>query len=73
LLLDDRIPSAVAARGYKWWDDMLDAISCAYVAAFVWRWGMTLPHVRVFGDLDDGYIVIPDRVWRAREPGISAT
>jgi predicted RNase H-like nuclease len=73
LLLDDRIPHEVSERGYKRWDDTLDAISCAYVAAFVWRWGLEAPHVRVFGDLNDGYIVIPDRVWGAREQGISPT
>ncbi len=69
LLLDAAIPLAVGARGYKRWDDTLDAISCAYVAAFVWRWGIDPPHVRVFGDLQAGYIVVPDRVWDARGPG----
>jgi predicted RNase H-like nuclease len=73
LLLDDTIPHAVSARGYKRWDDTLDAITCAYVAAFIWRWGIGPPHVRIFGDLDDGYIVVPDRVWEAREPGTQAT
>jgi predicted RNase H-like nuclease len=71
LLLDARIPADVSSRGYKRWDDTLDAISCAYVAAFVWRWGIGAPHVRVFGDLDAGYIVVPDRVWGAREQGTS--
>lgn len=61
LVLDERIPLAVESRGYKRWDDTLDAISCAYVAAFVWRWGIEAPHVRVFGDLESGYIVVPDR------------
>jgi predicted RNase H-like nuclease len=69
LLLDAKIPAAVTARGYKRWDDMLDAVSCAYIAAFIWRWGIAAPHVRVFGDLRDGYIVVPDRVWEARKPG----
>lgn len=72
LLLGATIPETVGSRGYKRWDDTLDAISCAYVAAFIWRWGMQPPHVRVFGDLHTGYIVIPDRVWRAREPGIQS-
>ncbi|GAC1536536.1 MAG: DUF429 domain-containing protein [Candidatus Velthaea sp.] len=61
LVLDERIPEAVPARRYKRWDDSLDAVSCAYVASFVWRWGIAAPHVRVFGDLTDGYIVVPDR------------
>jgi predicted RNase H-like nuclease len=69
LQLGPAIPAAVTLRGYKRWDDTLDAITCAYVAAFVWRWGIGAPHVRVFGDLEDGYIVIPDCVWKAREPG----
>jgi predicted RNase H-like nuclease len=72
LHIDDRIPLAVSSRGYKRWDDTLDAISCAYVAAFVWRWGIGPPHVRVFGDLADGYIVVPDRVWRDGGAGTSA-
>jgi predicted RNase H-like nuclease len=69
LLLDASIPLGVGPRGYKRWDDTLDAISCAYVAAFVWRWGIEPPHVSVFGDLQTGYIVVPDRVWGAKEPG----
>jgi predicted RNase H-like nuclease len=69
LLLGAAIPHAVGASGYKRWDDTLDAISCAYVGAFVWRWGIEAPHVRVFGDLQTGYIVVPDRVWAARESG----
>jgi predicted RNase H-like nuclease len=74
LVLDARIPLAAEIRGYKRWDDALDAITCAYIAAFIWRWGIEPPHVRVFGDLADGYIVVPDRVpdrvWKAREQGI---
>ena len=50
-----------AVRGYKAYDDLLDAITCAYVAAFVHRWGLRPPHVRVYGDTVDGYIVVPDR------------
>jgi predicted RNase H-like nuclease len=69
LHLGATIPHAVGARGYKRWDDTLDAITCAYVAAFIWRWGLQAPHVRVFGDLESGYIVVPDRVWAARGPG----
>ncbi len=62
LLLDENVvPHAAPARGYKRYDDLLDAITCAYVAAFVHRWGSGQPHVRVFGDLRSGYIVVPDR------------
>jgi predicted RNase H-like nuclease len=61
LHLDERVPERAAVERYKRWDDTLDAITCAYVASFVHRWGSGRPHVRVFGDLRDGYIVVPDR------------
>jgi predicted RNase H-like nuclease len=62
LFLDDAlVPLAAEARGYKRFDDLLDAISCAYIASFVHRWGSEQPHVRVFGNLVEGYIVIPNR------------
>jgi predicted RNase H-like nuclease len=61
LVLDERIPERVQSRGYKRWDDTLDGITCAYVASFVWYWGLRAPHVRAYGDLRDGYIVVPDR------------
>lgn len=38
-------------------EDMLDSILCAYVAAYWWYWG-TEKNL-VLGDLDTGYIVIP--------------
>ncbi len=68
LVLDARVPIRVDAVRYKQWDDTLDAISCAYIAAFVFRWGSAAPHVRCFGNLDDGYIIVPDRAafeWKA--------
>jgi predicted RNase H-like nuclease len=60
LAMPDWIPSAVAPRGYKRWDDLLDALTCAYVASYVWHWGMAAPRTRVYGDLEDGYIVVPE-------------
>ncbi len=68
LVLDERVPERVTSRGYKRWDDTLDAITCAYVASFVHRWGSGLPHVRVFGDLTEGYIVVPERGAFERPP-----
>jgi predicted RNase H-like nuclease len=63
LVLDARIPlELTSARGYKAWDDTLDALTCAYVGAFVHRWGLQPPHVEVVGDLAGGYIVVPLRV-----------
>lgn len=61
LVLDARIPERVTSERYKRWDDALDAITCAYVASFVHRWGSREPHVRVFGDLIEGYIMVPNR------------
>ena len=61
LLVPAWIPDAVVARGYKRWDDLLDALSCAYIAAFLWRWGTGEPHTRIYGDLCDGYIAVPNR------------
>ncbi len=61
LRLGRRFPAPRGTPGYKRREDILDAVSCAYIAAWVWRWGMRLPHVRIFGDLDEGYILVPDR------------
>ncbi|GAC1523000.1 MAG: DUF429 domain-containing protein [Vulcanimicrobiaceae bacterium] len=61
LVLGDDIPVAVEARGYKRWDDVLDGITCAYVASYLWRWGTRLPHTRIYGDLETGYIAVPNR------------
>ncbi len=61
LHLPAHIPLAAAVRGYKASDDLLDGITCAYVAAFLWRWGTGAPHARIYGNLADGYIAIPDR------------
>jgi predicted RNase H-like nuclease len=61
LHLGSIVPAAANARGYKRFDDLLDAVTCAYVARFFWRWGTAPPHARVYGDLTDGYIAIPDR------------
>ncbi len=61
LHLGPGIPVTVESRGYKKWDDLLDGISCAYVASYLWRWGTAAPHTRIYGDLESGYIVVPDR------------
>ena len=61
VLTESDVPYAVGPRGYKRWDDTLDAITCAYVASYVWNWGMKSPEVRVYGDLQWGYIVVPAR------------
>jgi predicted RNase H-like nuclease len=63
LHLPASVPRSVAdlpKRSYKRWDDALDAILCAYVASWVWHHGTRAPHVRVFGDMVEGHIVVPD-------------
>lgn len=64
LLLGPEMPGRITLRGraYKAREDELDALTCAYVASFLWRWGVERPHARVFGDLAHGYIVVPDRL-----------
>ena len=61
LLLPEWIPAAVGPAGYKRWDDLLDALTCAYVASYLWRWGTRPPFARTYGDLREGYIVVPER------------
>jgi len=43
----------------KAYEDRLDAILCAYIAAYYWTWGTE--RCAVFGDLEGGYIVTPFR------------
>jgi predicted RNase H-like nuclease len=61
LVLDRRIPARVERARYKVWDDTLDALTCAYVAAYLWRWGLEPDATHVYGDATDGYIVVPAR------------
>jgi predicted RNase H-like nuclease len=61
LRLAGRIPARVERSGYKAWDDTLDALTCAYVASYLWRWGTSPAAAHVFGDLSAGYIVVPAR------------
>ncbi len=46
LVLGIEIPHVVVSRGYKAWDDLLDGVTCAYVASYLWRWGTSLPRWR---------------------------
>jgi predicted RNase H-like nuclease len=67
LVLGDAVPSEPSARGYKRFDDLLDAVTCAYIASFLWRHGTVGPETRIYGDLAGGYIAIPNRKKIARE------
>jgi bacterioferritin len=67
LVLDPAVvPFAVEQRGYKRWDDTLDAITCAYMASYAWIWGIASAEIRVYGDLQCGYVVIPSGPFVAR-------
>ncbi len=67
VLSSQDVPFEVDKRGYKRWDDTLDAITCAYMASYAWYWGVASERVQVYGDLVSGYIVIPSRRFVARE------
>jgi predicted RNase H-like nuclease len=46
-------------KALKETEDKLDSLICAYVGAYWWFWGTQ--RNQVLGDLDTGYIVIPQR------------
>ena len=52
------IPDRLTVKELKAIEDMLDSLICAYVAAHWWYWGKAKN--LVLGDLNTGYIVIPD-------------
>jgi predicted RNase H-like nuclease len=41
----------------KRYEDELDGLMCAYIAHYLWRWGMA--RARVFGNMEQGYITTP--------------
>ena len=41
----------------KRYEDALDAVVCAFLAFYLWRWGW--PRSELIGDLAAGYIVVP--------------
>ncbi len=49
--------SLLRGAALKHYEDLLDAIVCAYIALYYWWWGSAKVHI--FGDLVDGYIVAP--------------
>ncbi len=56
---------ALKGRALKGHEDRLDGLMCAYVAHYLWRWGMA--RARVFGSLEHGYITspVPRENWTA--------
>ena len=53
-----RVPSELQGAALKRYEDLLDALMCAYVAAYYWRWGNG-DRCMVIGDKANGYIVSP--------------
>ena len=58
------IPQKVTGKQLKTIEDKLDSLICAYVAAYWWYWGET--QNIILGDLDNGYIIIPQLNERER-------
>lgn len=51
---------ALKGQGIKHYEDSLDALFCAYLAWYCWRWGQAGNDI--FGTLADGYIVVPKAI-----------
>lgn len=49
--------SLMKGKGLKNYEDLLDAIICAYTAYYYWYWGNR--KCKIFGDIENGYIVTP--------------
>jgi predicted RNase H-like nuclease len=53
------LPELPAQGRLKPAEDQIDAVLCAYIAAHCWYWGQE--RNSVFGNLKDGYIVVPKK------------
>lgn len=51
--------SSLNGRDLKAYEDSMDAVFCAYLAYYFWYWRLVRNRIRIFGDLDTGYIVNP--------------
>jgi predicted RNase H-like nuclease len=48
---------AIRGKALKQYEDLLDAVMCAYIAFYYWWWGAE--KCRVFGNLAEGHIITP--------------
>ncbi len=63
--------AGIRGKALKAYEDRIDGILCAYIAAYYWTWGTD--RCAIFGDLNGGYIVTPmDLRVAARLPRDSA-
>jgi predicted RNase H-like nuclease len=58
-VLSMQLPAVPRTGSIKPAEDRIDAVLCAYIAAHWWLWGAQ--RNRVYGDAEDGYIVVPER------------
>jgi predicted RNase H-like nuclease len=63
----ERDPSKLFGQALKRFEDTLDAIFCAYLAWYCWRWGEE--RNEIFGTLVKGYIVVPRRLGASSAEG----
>ncbi len=50
-------PQSKRGKDLKNLEDILDAVICAYIGLYFWRWGKE--KCRVYGSVESGYIVTP--------------
>jgi len=50
-------PFGLRGTKLKRLEDLLDALLCAYIAYYCWYWGPA--RYKIFGDLAEGYILVP--------------
>lgn len=50
-------PASLSGNAFKAHEDLLDAILCAYIIYHAWYWGPE--GYEIFGDLKNGYILVP--------------
>jgi predicted RNase H-like nuclease len=55
--LINRDLEGMRGRALKDYEDLLDAILCAYIAYYCWYWGPE--RYEIYGDMETGYIVVP--------------
>ena len=53
----DSDPTSLRGAALKYHEDRLDAVFCALLAWYFWRWGSARNDV--FGNLESGYSVVP--------------
>ncbi|RLC76664.1 MAG: DUF429 domain-containing protein [Chloroflexi bacterium] len=56
----NQAPEGLKGQALKCLEDLLDALFCAYIALYCWHWGPE--RYRVIGDLERGYIIVPNPV-----------